>query len=84
MRMLIAPKLYENATSTEDDLAMIRIHDVDELSNGFLLKFNRSVRAEYLPGGSRAPVTEILVGKDAYCVQLLRAAYASTCWEMLD
>tara|TARA_Y100000768_G_scaffold255360_1_gene194064 strand:+ start:3613 stop:4293 length:681 start_codon:yes stop_codon:yes gene_type:complete len=84
MRMLIAPKLYENTSSSQDDLAMIRIHDVNDLSTGFLLKFNRSIRVEYLPGGSRAPLTETLVGKDAYCVQLLRAAYTSACWEMLD
>ena len=84
MRMLIAPRFYENASSTQNDMAMVRVHDVDDLSNGFLLKFNRTVRTEYLPGGSRAPVMETLTGTDAYCVQLLRAAYASACWEMLD
>jgi hypothetical protein len=65
-------------------MAMVRVHDIDDLSSGFLLKFNRTVRTEYLPGGSRAPVMETLTGKDAYCVQLLRAAYATACWEMLD
>ena len=84
MRMLIAPRLYPNASGTEDDLAMVRVNDQEDLSSGFQMQLNRSVRVEYLPGGSRAPVTEVLTSTDAYCVQLLRHAYSASCWEQLD
>lgn len=62
----------------------VRIQDPEQKTNGRVVEFNNSVTVEYLPGGSRAPVSETLTGSDAYCVQLLRAAFSEECWAQLD
>lgn len=82
MRMIIAPRLLRPGPS--DDVRYVRIQDPTEQTAGRVTALNHSVRIEYLPGGSRAPVSEVLSGSDAYCVQLLRAAFAPECWEQLD
>lgn len=82
MRMIIAPRLLQPAVS--DDVRYVRIQDPEEKTAGRVAALNHSVKIEYLPGGSRAPVSEVLSGSDAYCVQLLRAAFAQECWHQLD
>ena len=82
MRMLIAPRVLPQATTP--DVRTVRVQDPEEQTSGRLVEFNHSVRIEYLPGGSRAPVSETLNGSDAYCVQLLRAAFVDECWQQLD
>ena len=42
------------------------------------------IAASMQAGGSRAPVVEVLSGSDAFCVQLLRAAFVRECWDNLD
>ena len=80
MRMLIAPRIVENGNDTRT----IRVQDPDEKTNGRTLKLNHTIRVEYLPGGSRTPVSEVLNGSDAFCVQLLRSAFVDECWQHLD
>jgi hypothetical protein len=87
MRMLIAPRIiYPGGTalSDEDATRHIRVQDPEEKTNGWITAFNHTIDVEYLPGGSRAPVSERLSGSDAYCVQLLRAAFVEECWKQLD
>lgn len=95
MRMIIAPRLLPlirpgrptnpgMPEETEFDVRHVRIQDPTERTAGRVAALNYSVSIEYLPGGSRAPVSEGLSGSDAYCVQLLRAAFAPECWEQLD
>ena len=55
-----------------------------EADAGVARVFNRTIRVEYLPGGKRAPVTEVLANASAWCVQLLRLAMAAECWASLD
>lgn len=62
----------------------VRVQDPEQKTNGRVVEFNNSLTVEYLPGGSRVPVSETLVGSDAYCVQLLRAAFSEECWAQLD
>lgn len=94
MRMIIAPRLLP-AVALEDlppgatpvdspDVRTVRVHDVTEGTNGRVLELNYTTRIEFLPGGSRAPVSETLSGSDSYCVQLLRAAFSEECWRNLD
>jgi hypothetical protein len=71
------------APSTPEPKA-VRIQDPYQKTNGRVVEFNNSLTVEYLPGGSRAPVSETLTGSDAYCVQLLRAAFSEECWAQLD
>lgn len=96
MRMIIAPRLLPFVRAAQAtgpgipenpdvfDVRYVRIQDPTEQTAGRVTALNHSVRIEYLPGGSRAPVSEVLSGSDAYCVQLLRAAFAPECWEQLD
>lgn len=94
MRMIIAPRvlppvalkdLPPGATPLDvPDVRTVRVQDVTEKTNGRVLEFNHTLRAEFLPGGSRAPVSETFTGSDAYCVQLLRAAFSEECWSRLD
>lgn len=96
MRMIIAPRLLPPIRAAQPtgpgipenidviDVRHVRIQDPTEKTAGRVAALNYSVRIEYLPGGSRAPVSEVLSGSDAYCVQLLRAAFAPECWEQLD
>lgn len=80
MRMLIAPRII----NAGNDTRTVRVQDPEERTNGRVVEFNHTVRVEYLPGGSRAPITETLSGSDAYCVQLLRSAFVDECWQQLD
>jgi len=93
MRMLIAPRIISSPKVGGDtvgdgwanmDVRAIRVQDPEEKTNGRVTEFNHTIKVEYLPGGSRAPVSETLTGSDAYCVQLLRAAFVEDCWKQLD
>ena len=80
LRMVVAPKLIQ----MNSDVKTIRVSDQSAQTNGFLRQFNETVRVEYLPGGTRTPVTEVFNGTDAYCIQLLRVAFDEECWRALD
>lgn len=84
MRMLIAPRILPQAGASGKETRTVRIQDPEEKTNGRVATFNHTVHVEYLPGGSRAPVSEVLSGSDAFCVQLLRAAFVQECWDHLD
>lgn len=94
MRMIIAPRVLPpvalmdppgGATPLDAaDVRTVRVQDVTEKTNGRVLELNYTTRVEFLPGGSRAPVSETLTGSDSYCVQLLRAAFSEECWRNLD
>ena len=80
MKMIIAPRLLPHDTGATGLL----LQDPAETMAHRAMVFNRSVLVEYLPGGKRAPVTEVLVNHSAWCVQLLRLAFVDECWESLD
>lgn len=83
MKMMIAPRILPPADGTVDT-RNIRVQDPEEKTNGHTALFNHTISVEYLPGGSRTPVIEELRGSEAYCVQLLRAAFHEDCWAALD
>jgi hypothetical protein len=80
LRMVVAPRLI----GMESSVKTIRVADQSGTTNGFIRQFNQTIKAEYLPGGSRTPVTEVFTGIDAYCIQMLRAAFDDHCWQALD
>lgn len=81
MRMLIAPRIVN---PVGEDVRSIRVQDPEEKTSGRVVELNHTIKVEYLPGGSRTPVSEVLNGTDAYCVQLLRSAFVEECWKQLD
>ena len=80
MRMLIAPRILDPGNDTRT----VRVQDPEEKTGGRITELNHTIRVEYLPGGSRTPVSEALNGSDAYCVQMLRSAFVDECWQQLD
>ena len=79
VRMLVAPRMLPHESEE------VRVRVQSPLGGaGRVVEMNRSVMVEYLPGGSRAPVTELLNGSSAWCVQLLRQVFVDECWEHLD
>ncbi len=88
MRMLIAPRILAH----ESDVKTIRMQDPRGGNSGGdigvhpnqLFEFNTTVKVEYLKGGARTMVTEVLTGQEAFCIQALRRSIPPTCWEALD
>jgi hypothetical protein len=77
-KMLVAPKIL--SASNERRVGMI--NPITEESSE--VAFNSSIHVEYLPAHSRAPVSAKLDGIAAYCVQMLRMAFSTGCWDALD
>lgn len=80
MAMLIAPRLLPHPS----DPVPLLVQDPAEEAPHRAVTLNRTAHVEFLPGGKRAPVTEVLANASAWCVQLLRAAFAPSCWANLD
>ena len=80
MQMIVAPRLLPH----ESEQSLVRIATPAGVATPRALLINHTVVVEYLPGGSRAPVTEQLTDAASYCVQALRDAYEAGCWENLD
>lgn len=89
MRMLLGPKVLPAAASPGPNAAPkqhVRVAPPggDGLTDTRTFVFNTTVRVEYLDGATRAMVTSELAGEEAYCIQLLRAAFEERCWTQLD
>ena len=79
MDMIIAPRIVEAS-----DAKRIKVETPGGSALPRTMELNNSIRAEYLPGGSRTPVLRDFSGADAFCIQLLRAAFVLDCWESLE
>ena len=79
MRMIVAPRILAS-----EDQRNLKVEDITGKALPRLLLMNHTVEVEFLSGSSRVPVTETLVGSDAFCVQLLRASFLKDCWISLD
>lgn len=79
MRMLVAPRIVASEGEKH-----IKVEDPTGAAVPRLVTMNHTIEVEFLAGGSRTPVTEVLHGTDAYCVQLLRKSFVEDCWDALD
>ena len=80
VRMILAPRIVH----TGGDARRVRVVDPSKSFSHRTLVFNSTISIEFLEGGTRAFVSEVFVGKKAFCVQLLRQAFAASCWENLE
>lgn len=82
MRMLIAPKLMP----LESEQTHVRVSppDSDGITQTRTLILNQTVAVEYLDGQTKSLHQRRLEADEAFCVQLLRLAFESTCWQSLD
>ena len=82
MRMLIAPKLLP--LEAEQTHVRVSPPDSDGITQTRTLILNQTVAVEYLDGQTKSLHQRRLEADEAFCVQLLRLAFESTCWQSLD
>lgn len=82
LQMVLAPRLLPLDAARQHVRA--RPPDGDGLTNTRTFVFNRTIRAEFFDGVTKSMHTREFHGDDAFCVQLLRASFAPSCWETLD
>jgi hypothetical protein len=79
MKMIAAPRIVDGA-----DPRSVLVANPTDPGSRVTLEFNATITAEYMSPEHRAPQTRQLSNATAYCVQLLRHAFAQTCWKNLD
>ena len=79
IRMVTVPRILSRWNATQ-----VRLDHPDGKGLGRWRTLYREIEVEYLPGGSKRPVTETLHNESAWCVQMLRAGIVPECWEELD
>lgn len=84
LKMIIAPKLLPLPSKTNNSNKLIAFQDPSGKRTGYQFNMNHTIYTEYLEGGSRKMTTQVLEGEAAYCVQLLRIAFDSSCWKEID
>ena len=82
MRMLIAPKLLP--LEAEQTHVRVSPPDSDGITQTRTLILNQTVAVEYLDGQTKQLHQRRLEADEAFCVQLLRLAFESACWQALD
>lgn len=86
MVMLLGPRLLplEDPQHQQEQHVRVSPPSGDGIVGTKTFVFRTRIRVEYLDGATRRMVTRELHNTDAYCVQLLRAAFEARCWENLD
>ena len=84
LQMVLAPRLLPGAADAPRQHVRARPPDGDGLTDTRTFLFNKTVRAEFFDGVTKTMHTREFRGDAAFCVQLLRASFASACWERLD
>ena len=82
LQMVLAPRLLPLDAAQQHVRA--RPPDGDGLTDTRTFLFNRTIRAEFFDGVTKSMHTREFHGDGAFCVQLLRASFAPSCWEKLD
>lgn len=83
LRMVIAPKLLDMPSGLESEDRLVELRDPDGKRHT-QIDMKSVVRVEYLRGGARKMSTHTFNDTAAYCVQLLRVAFDSSCWKEID
>lgn len=83
LKMLIAPKLVDLTSEYVSTSKHVVFQDPTEKRRAEL-EMRDVVNVEYLRGGARRMTTEVVNGTAAYCVQLLRVAFDTSCWSEVD
>jgi len=81
VRTLLAPRMLAHEPSGAEYVRVC--NPSGGITDSITVQFNASVRVEFLDSQKQVK-TEILTGKDAFCVQLLRVAFEDACWAELD
>tara|TARA_X000000368_G_scaffold395383_1_gene362793 strand:+ start:86 stop:733 length:648 start_codon:yes stop_codon:yes gene_type:complete len=86
MLMILAPRFLPLEGGRSSALQYVRAAapDGDGMINTRTFKFNRTVNVEFFDGVTKAMHVREFEGDESYCVQMLRAAFAPSCWAKLD
>tara|TARA_X000000368_G_scaffold411311_1_gene396018 strand:- start:1002 stop:1658 length:657 start_codon:yes stop_codon:yes gene_type:complete len=86
MLMLLAPRFLALEGGRSAALQHVRVSapDGDGMIGTRTFKFNKTVNIEYFDGVTKAMHVREFEGDDAYCAQMLRAAFAPSCWMKLE
>lgn len=85
LRMLIAPKFMPLESDADPEPSVVDVQlPQSGKKTGMRVAMNRTVRVEYMEGGTRDIKQSTLTGSAAHCAQLLRLAFAEDCWEQID
>ena len=85
LKMVIAPKLLALPDGTSPDTRTIALHMPDDgKKTGIHIRFNNTVNVQFLQGVTRKLNEAVFSGPAAYCVQMLRTAFAEDCWSEID
>lgn len=82
MLAVVAPRVLESSGGAAEE----HVRVTPPGGSGFgshTLKFNNTLTAEYMTAAKRVE-TRVFTGAEAFCVQLLRAAFDASCWVELD
>ena len=82
----LAPKIVPFEHRPEDydpEFMRVRISKPDDEMETKMVLMNKTVVVNYMDMPTRSMKTKLLNGKHAYCVQLLREAYTSECWNQI-
>jgi hypothetical protein len=84
IRSVIAPRVLPNEAGAEVKTEFVRI---SQPSGGTFstrtIKMNTSINIEYMDDKKQIR-TQVFEGNDAYCINLLRFAFETSCWNQLD
>lgn len=83
LAMLIAPKLTPLPEGYESEERLVEFQDPTE-KRFAQIEMKNVVNVEYLRGGARRMTTATFNDTAAYCIQLLRIAFDSSCWSEID
>ena len=83
LKMVIAPKLTDTSEAGDAEERLVELRDPDGKKR-VQIHMQTAVGVEYLLGGKRLVTTETLYNTSAYCVQMLRLAFDTSCWQEID
>lgn len=80
LKMITAPKI----TEARPDTKLVNFMDPSKQSNPAQARFHTNITVQFYDASTRGVVTDVFLGPDAYCVQILRAAFDDSCWKNID
>lgn len=80
LKMVMTPKI----SAMDTERKRVDLHMPDGSRTGVSVLLSNNLTLEYLEGVTRLVKTESMTDSAAYCVQLLRLAFAEDCWKQID
>lgn len=83
VKTYIAPRVLPMPSNVNVSQQHVRVSIPSDVFSTRTVSMNDTLNIEYMTSEKQVQ-TQIIRGDDAYCVNLLRMAYESACWQRLD